>query len=236
MQWVRENQALRNIILKVLDLVKGTEPAPLVKGLTAEGNPLVFTKTPPPLPASIVGEKIGGELLLGRAILETAEGAKVDESLATALTEIKRISATGAEFARRAQDALIVRVPQAFATAAGAQAATVTDAERVLSELMKIKHWRQVLVNKNVLVVLTEGKTWPSWAARREFFGDTTLWRSQWLIYRKSDIAVLGSFDIARTLEKHRTPHPLVISQRFYQYCLKQKILLEVEPVRIYPE
>jgi hypothetical protein len=56
------------------------------------------------------------------------------------------------------------------------------------------------------------------------------------LHYRRSDLAALGQFDVANTLEKFRTPHPLVISQRFYQHCLQNKISLEVEPVRIDPD
>lgn len=52
--------------------------------------------------------------------------------------------------------------------------------------------------------------------------------------YRESDLKALGEFDVARTLEKYKEPHPaLVVSQRFYQHCLKNKIPLAVEPVRI---
>jgi hypothetical protein len=52
--------------------------------------------------------------------------------------------------------------------------------------------------------------------------------------YRRSDLAKLGQFDIGRTFEKYMEPHEaLVVSQRFYQHCLKHKIPLEVEPVRI---
>ena len=56
------------------------------------------------------------------------------------------------------------------------------------------------------------------------------------LHYHRSDLVAIGSFDIANTLEKIMAPHPLVISQRFYQFCLKHKISLEVEPVRIDPD
>lgn len=50
--------------------------------------------------------------------------------------------------------------------------------------------------------------------------------------YRRSDLAALGTFDIARTFENYMEPKPaLVISQRFYQHCLKNKIKLEVDPV-----
>ena len=52
--------------------------------------------------------------------------------------------------------------------------------------------------------------------------------------YRRNDLAALGPFDIAATFENFMEPHPaLVISQRLYQHCLKHKIKLEVEPVRI---
>lgn len=55
--------------------------------------------------------------------------------------------------------------------------------------------------------------------------------------YRRSDLAAIGPFDIGRTFEKYMEPHEaLVISQRFYQHCLKNKIPLEVEPVRIDPD
>ena len=55
--------------------------------------------------------------------------------------------------------------------------------------------------------------------------------------YRRSDLEAIGPFDIAGTFENYMEPHPaLVVSQRFYQHCLKHKIPLEVEPVRIDPE
>ena len=74
------------------------------------------------------------------------------------LAEIGRISAQGAEFFQLGQNVLIARVPVAFATKAGAQAATVEEAKQVLYELMKIKHWRKVLQNKKVLVVFEDGE------------------------------------------------------------------------------
>jgi hypothetical protein len=52
--------------------------------------------------------------------------------------------------------------------------------------------------------------------------------------YRRTDIAATGPFDIANTYEKFMEPHPaLVISQRFYQHCLADKISIEADPVRI---
>ena len=52
--------------------------------------------------------------------------------------------------------------------------------------------------------------------------------------YRRSELAALGAFDIAKTFENYMEPHPaLVVSQRFYQYCLKNKIKLDVDLVRI---
>lgn len=55
--------------------------------------------------------------------------------------------------------------------------------------------------------------------------------------YRRSDLAALGHFDIAATFENYMEPHPaLIVSQRFYQHCLKNKIPLKVEPVRIDPD
>lgn len=55
--------------------------------------------------------------------------------------------------------------------------------------------------------------------------------------YRRSDLETFGQFDIAATFENYMDPHPaLVVSQRFYQHCLKHKIPLAVEPVRIDPD
>jgi len=54
--------------------------------------------------------------------------------------------------------------------------------------------------------------------------------------YRKSDLSLLGLFDVAGTFENYMEPHPaLVISQRFYRHCLKHNISLRVTPVRIDP-
>ena len=57
--------------------------------------------------------------------------------------------------------------------------------------------------------------------------------------YLQSDFQALGNFDIAFTAEPFggAVPNPeLIISQRFYQHCLKNKIPLEVRPVRIDPD
>lgn len=55
--------------------------------------------------------------------------------------------------------------------------------------------------------------------------------------YRESEIQLLGSFDIAHTFERLSGGEPgLVVSQRFYKYCLKNKIPLEVRPARIDPD
>jgi hypothetical protein len=44
----------------------------------------------------------------------------------------------------------------------------------------------------------------------------------------------MEAFDVARTFENYMETHPaLVISQRLYQHCLKNKISLNVDPVRI---
>jgi hypothetical protein len=55
--------------------------------------------------------------------------------------------------------------------------------------------------------------------------------------YRSADLQPLNVFDIAHTLEPlgGRTDPSLIVSQRFYQHCLKNKIPLEVRPVRIDP-
>ncbi len=55
--------------------------------------------------------------------------------------------------------------------------------------------------------------------------------------YRESEIQPLGSFDIAHTFERLSGGEPgLIVSQRFYQLCLKNKILLESRPARIDPD
>jgi len=52
--------------------------------------------------------------------------------------------------------------------------------------------------------------------------------------YRQCELQPLGSFDIAHTFERLSGGEPaLIISQRFYQHCLKNKIPLEVRPARI---
>lgn len=61
--------------------------------------------------------------------------------------------------------------------------------------------------------------------------------------YRRSDLAAVGSFDIANMREKFINEHALIISQRFYQHCIRNKISLAldklslgVRPVRIDPD
>ncbi|NOS69460.1 MAG: hypothetical protein HOP33_05955 [Verrucomicrobia bacterium] len=52
--------------------------------------------------------------------------------------------------------------------------------------------------------------------------------------YRRSNIEALGNFDVAETFEHLWIPQrSLVISQRFYQFCLENDIPLTVLPVRI---
>jgi hypothetical protein len=54
--------------------------------------------------------------------------------------------------------------------------------------------------------------------------------------YRNGDLQPFGVFDIAHTFEPLSSGEPgLMVSQRFYQHCLKSKIPLEVRPVRIDP-
>jgi hypothetical protein len=54
--------------------------------------------------------------------------------------------------------------------------------------------------------------------------------------YRQSDILPLGQVDIARTFEPLGSEPGLIVSQSFYQHCLRSKIPLEVRPVRIDPD
>jgi hypothetical protein len=53
--------------------------------------------------------------------------------------------------------------------------------------------------------------------------------------YRQEDIESIKGFDAARTFEAFSASQALIISQRFYQHCLKNKIPLEGRPVRIVP-
>ena len=55
--------------------------------------------------------------------------------------------------------------------------------------------------------------------------------------YRQSDLEALGDFDVAHTLEPLGNKDPrLIISHRLYEVCVKNKIPLEVWPVRIDPD
>jgi hypothetical protein len=51
--------------------------------------------------------------------------------------------------------------------------------------------------------------------------------------YRQCDLSPLGEFNVARTFETLGSDSGLIVSQRFYQHCLKNKIQLEVRPVRV---
>jgi hypothetical protein len=51
--------------------------------------------------------------------------------------------------------------------------------------------------------------------------------------YRQGDLLPLGRFDVARTFEQLGSDPGMIISQRFYQYCLQHKISLRCRPVRI---
>ncbi|HEV2484256.1 MAG TPA: hypothetical protein VGT08_01885 [Terracidiphilus sp.] len=54
--------------------------------------------------------------------------------------------------------------------------------------------------------------------------------------YRQSELQVVGAFDIAHTFERLTVGEPaLIISQRFYQICLRNRIPLEAQPVRVDP-
>lgn len=54
--------------------------------------------------------------------------------------------------------------------------------------------------------------------------------------YRQSELAKLGEFDVARTLEPFGRGPLMLVTQRFFQHCLKHKVLLDVRPVRIDPD
>jgi hypothetical protein len=54
--------------------------------------------------------------------------------------------------------------------------------------------------------------------------------------YRQHELLPLGRFDMARTFEPLGSEPGLIVSQSFYQHCLKHKIPLEVRPVRIDPD
>ncbi len=55
--------------------------------------------------------------------------------------------------------------------------------------------------------------------------------------YRASELKPVGRFDVAQTLEPLGGPdRHLIVSQSFYQYCLRNKMPIRVRPVRIDPE
>ena len=51
--------------------------------------------------------------------------------------------------------------------------------------------------------------------------------------YQRRDLAPLGEFDIARTFEPLGSEPGMVVSQRFYQHCIKNKIPVQARPVRV---
>lgn len=51
--------------------------------------------------------------------------------------------------------------------------------------------------------------------------------------YRRSDLAAMGAFDIANMREKFVNEQALIISQRFYQRCLKNKIPLALNKFQL---
>lgn len=65
-------------------------------------------------------------------------------------------------------------------------------------------------------------------------FIDDPHFRTGEIHYRRGELASLVPFDVARTFENFMEPHPaLIVSQRFYQFCVKNKVPLSVQPVRI---
>jgi len=53
--------------------------------------------------------------------------------------------------------------------------------------------------------------------------------------YQQSDLQSLGNFDMARTYEQLGSEPGMIVSQRFYQTCLRHKIQLRCRPVRVDP-
>ncbi len=55
--------------------------------------------------------------------------------------------------------------------------------------------------------------------------------------FRRSNIEAFGYFDVASTFEIYLSDHQaLVVSQRFYQFCQRNEIPLDVRPVQIDPD
>jgi hypothetical protein len=57
--------------------------------------------------------------------------------------------------------------------------------------------------------------------------------------YTRSSLQALGEFDAARVREgmgPHYRHHPLIVSRRFYQFCVQHKLKMDWIPVRIDPE
>lgn len=52
--------------------------------------------------------------------------------------------------------------------------------------------------------------------------------------YRRSDLTAIGPFDIGSTYENYLEPHPaLVISKRFYQLLVSNRLQVQADPVRL---
>ena len=82
---------------------------------------------------------------------------------------------------------------------------------------------------------LTEAEPFAGDYSRSILINDTPFTSGE-VHYRNSDLAAISPFDIATTFENYLERHPaLVVSQRFYQHCLKNKIPLEVRPARVDP-
>lgn len=73
-------------------------------------------------------------------------------------------------------------------------------------------------------------------SAEKCYFVQNPPYRNPEPRYSGKDFAALGAFDVARTFEHLYGVPELIVSQRFYQHCLRNKIPLEVLPVRIDPD
>lgn len=90
--WIQQDQPVLNAINKVKQLAEGAKPPPLIKDLTAEGNPLVLTKRFPTIPASalVVDGDIGRvpERILGSVRMKIAQGKSRRVAFLEAMEEL----------------------------------------------------------------------------------------------------------------------------------------------------
>jgi len=166
-QWIKDNPQLLNILLRVVELVKGNKPVPPVIGLV-----------PPGLPSPVAGAEIGtaAERVLGKATAKMAEGKTLRAAVVEALTEVAANAGEGPTMIRfkELQDLLLARARQSFATEEQAFA--------FLSDLLTYADWQTSTRDaKQILVVLEDGEEFLVVAGRAGTFRGNHILKKQFL-------------------------------------------------------